>query len=237
MLPPEIPAPVVDRFWRGVVSENGRCHDHAIIPGGCVDVVYKQAGSRVRCLVFGTTTRMRFFRINPDATYVGTRFRPGMARHLLGDFPEELRDRHLEVQGSLGLTSDQVADAPTFSAHGALPARTIIGALRRREVVPTSLDQAIGHVQHNRDPWRVESLAAMCGVSTRQLEKTTVGLPPKLLMRILRAQAAITAMQRGPFGLLVDLAAALGYSDQAHMNRDVRVLTGTTPSHYRIALV
>lgn len=182
---------------------------------------------------------MRFFRINPDATYVGTRFRPGMARHLLGDFPEELRDRHLEVQGFLGLTPEQIAEAPTFSAQGGLLGRTIIGALRRREVVPTSLDQAIGHVQHNRDLWRVESLAAMCGISTRQLERTvkaTVGLPPKLLMRILRAQAAITAMQRGPFGLLVDLAATLGYSDQAHMNRDVQVLTGTTPSHYRIAL-
>ena len=98
------------------VPENGRCHDHAIIPGGYIDVVYEQAGSQVRCLVFGTTSRMRFVRISPDATSVGTRFRPGMARHLLDDSLEELRDPHLEVQGFLGLTPEQVADAPTFSA-------------------------------------------------------------------------------------------------------------------------
>lgn len=239
LAPPASLSSFIERFWRASVPENGRFREFVIIPDGCVDVVYEHTESHMRCLIFGTYTETRPFRITPEATYVGIRFRPGMARHLLDVPLEELRDRHVEVPGFLGLTPEQIAEAPTFSAQGGLLARTLIGALRRRDVVPTSLDRAIGHVQHHRDTWRVESLAAMSGFSARQLERTvkaTVGLPPKLLMRILRVQAAITVMQCGPQSPLVDLAAALGYSDQAHMNRDFRLLTGSTPSHYRAAL-
>ena len=63
-----------------------------------------------------------------------------------------------------------------------------------------------------------------------------IGLPPKHLLRILRVQSTIAAIHRAPLRSLVDVAAMLGYSDQAHMNRDFRLLTGNTPAQYQLAL-
>lgn len=231
--------PFVDRFWHAAAAEN-RCFQHyAMIPDGCVDVVYEELGHRIRCLVVGTNSRMQFFQITPDASYFGIRFRPGMARHFLDLTPYELTDRHLDVPAFLGLRPEEVAEVATFPAQSWLLEQALLKTLYRRDVKLTPLDQAIQQLEQNHGVGRVETLADMCGLSSRQVERTVmaaIGLPPKLLLRILRVQAAITAIHRAPQGSLVDLAAALGYSDQAHMNRDFRLLTRSTPSQYRIAL-
>jgi AraC-like DNA-binding protein len=240
LAPPANLSSFVDRFWQASVPENGPFHEFVIIPDGCVDVVYEQTGSQVRCLIFGTYSQTRPFRINPQATYVGMRFRPGMARHLLDLSPGELTDRHLEMPSFLGLEPEQVTEAATFSAQSELLARVVTSALSHQNAAPTPLDRAIEYVQQTRSMWHVTGLADLCGISQRQMErrvKTVTGLSPKLLMRILRVQAAISTMQTAPETRLIELAGDLGYSDQAHMNRDFRLLTGQTPFEYRTALI
>ncbi len=231
--------PFVDRFWHAAAAENNNFPQYAMIPDGCVDVVYEQLGPRVRCLVVGTNSRMQFFRITPDATYFGIRFRPGMARHFLEPAPIELTDRQLDVPAFLGLPPEEVAETATFPAQSLLVEQALERALSRCDASLSPLDRAIAQMQQDQGIARVETLADLCGLSPRQVQRTimaAVGLSPKLFMRILRVQAAITAIHQAPQGSLVDLAAALGYSDQAHMNRDFRLLTGNTPSQYRIAL-
>lgn len=240
LAPPFPLTPFVERFWHAAASENRNFEHYTIVPDGCVDVVYEVLSRQVRCLIFGTSSQTRLFHVTPDGNYLGIRFRPGMARHVLDLPPDELTDRHLELPKFLGLRPEEVVDAATFSAQSELLGHALIKTLHQQDVMPTPLDQAIDHVQRNQEIWRVETLADMCGLSLRQVErsvKAAVGLPPKLLMRILRIQAAIMALQRAPQGSLVDLAAALGYSDQAHMNRDFRLLTGSSPAQYRLALI
>lgn len=239
LAPARLLSPFVDRFWHAAAAENSAFQHYAIVPDGCVDVVYEELNHRVRCLVFGTTSRMQLFRIAPDAKYFGVRFRPGMARYFLDLRPSELIDRHLDVPAFLGFRPEQVAEAPTLPAKSAMLGQALMKILHRDDVKLSPLDRAIHHVQQNLGVGRVEILADMCGLSSRQVERTVfgaVGLSPKLLLRILRIQAAITAIHEAPQGSLADLAAALGYSDQAHMNRDFRLLTGRTPSQYRMAL-
>ncbi len=237
--PPTTLAPFVDRFWHAAAARNLNFRHYTIIPDGCVDVVYETLGHRVRCLLFGTSSHTRLFRITPEATYFGLRFRPGMARHVLDVPSDELTDRHLDLPIFLGLRPEEVAEAASFSAQSRLLGQTLVKTFHRYDVMPTPLDRAIDHVQQNLESWRVETLVDMCGLSLRQVErsvKNAVGLPPKLFMRILRVQAAIRALQRAPQDSLVDLAAFLGYSDQAHMNRDFRLLTDSTPAQYRLTL-
>jgi AraC-like DNA-binding protein len=76
----------------------------------------------------------------------------------------------------------------------------------------------------------VRRVASMVGLSERQLERLfnlRAGLAPKAFARILRVRRALISARRG--GSLAAAAAAHGFADQAHFNRDVRSLTGRAP--------
>jgi len=55
------------------------------------------------------------------------------------------------------------------------------------------------------------------------------GLAPKPLARILRLQRTLAALRAGRLPLAL-IAAHMGYADQAHMNREMKVLAGATPA-------
>jgi AraC-like DNA-binding protein len=79
---------------------------------------------------------------------------------------------------------------------------------------------------------RVEDLAGEVLLSPRQLRALTVaelGLSPKQLLRLFRFHAVIAALVRGPRALS-DVAAAVGYADQSHLDREFRQMTGCSPT-------
>lgn len=71
-------------------------------------------------------------------------------------------------------------------------------------------------------------MADRLGLNARQLHRRYLpvfGYGPWHLSRVLRLQRAL-----GARGTLAEVAHACGYADQAHLSREVRDLTGTTPS-------
>ena len=239
LTPPQSLVPFIERFWHGVVSATSPFRDFTIVPDGCVDVVYEQLGPHVRCFLFGTASHPHQFQFTPDAQYLGIRFRPGMGRHFLDLHPRELTDQHVELPAFLGVRPEELAEELGFLAQTELLTQRLSTTLHRLDITPTPLDQALRSVQQNHDVSRVDTLSELTGRSPRQIERAVmaqIGLPPKLLLRILRVQSAIAAIHRAPLRSLVDLAAMLSYSDQAHMNRDFRLLTGSTPAQYQLAL-
>ncbi len=82
--------------------------------------------------------------------------------------------------------------------------------------------------------WRLDALAAHCGLSARSLERRfrrEVGLGPKLLARILRFQRVFRSGQDGPSSWAM-LAVRAGYCDQAHLIRDFRLFSGGSPTRW-----
>jgi AraC-like DNA-binding protein len=78
----------------------------------------------------------------------------------------------------------------------------------------------------------IAALAAEVGWSRRHLAnrfRTQVGLPPKTIARIMRFEELVRRLPTAPSA---ETAAACGYYDQAHMNRDFREFAGTTPGEY-----
>lgn len=85
---------------------------------------------------------------------------------------------------------------------------------------------------------RVADLAERVGVSERALQRLVrhrLGLTPKWLLRRRRLQDAADRLHRGEEVDLADLAAVLGYADQAHFTRDFTEVTGMPPATYRDA--
>lgn len=79
----------------------------------------------------------------------------------------------------------------------------------------------------------IQALADEQHVSRRQLERDFghwIGTTPRHLSRVSRVQAVSRKAQAG--GSLADVAADVGFADQAHMSRVVRQVTGLTPRQF-----
>nr|WP_307871998.1 helix-turn-helix domain-containing protein [Actinoplanes palleronii] len=86
---------------------------------------------------------------------------------------------------------------------------------------------------------RVEDVAARLHVSTRTVQRLArryVGLPPLTMIRRRRLQEAAQQLRDDPGTSLAELAAQLGYADQAHLSSDFSTILGLTPSAYRSAV-
>lgn len=79
----------------------------------------------------------------------------------------------------------------------------------------------------------IDGVADEQHVSRRQLERDFnqwLGTSPRHLAQVARVQAVSRKAQTG--ASLADIAADVGFADQAHMSRVVRQLTGLTPRHF-----
>lgn len=80
---------------------------------------------------------------------------------------------------------------------------------------------------------RLPQVACDLDISERQLRRRfarSVGYGPRTLGRVHRLQQVLALNEQVPGTALVDLSFAAGYTDQAHMSREVRRLSGVTPS-------
>ncbi|MCA1655034.1 MAG: helix-turn-helix domain-containing protein [Pseudonocardiaceae bacterium] len=81
----------------------------------------------------------------------------------------------------------------------------------------------------------IGALAAEVGWSRRHLVnrfRAQVGLPPKTVARIVRFSELLRRLRTATRGQTAEIAAACGYYDQAHMNRDFREFAGTSPGEF-----
>jgi AraC-like DNA-binding protein len=81
---------------------------------------------------------------------------------------------------------------------------------------------------------RIAELVQQSGFSHRHLVarfREEVGMTPKSLARVLRFEHSLTLLRQTGTPL-ADVAAAAGYYDQAHLNRDFRALAGFAPGQF-----
>jgi AraC-like DNA-binding protein len=96
------------------------------------------------------------------------------------------------------------------------------------------INRVVDLVEEDDGPRRVTDLAAAVSLSTRALQRVVLhrtGLSPKWLIQRRRLQDAALALRRGDT-TIADVAAGLGYSDQAHLAREFKAVIGHTPSDY-----
>jgi AraC-like DNA-binding protein len=158
------------------------------------------------------------------------------AYQVLGVPMSDLARRTVALDDLLGGAASELAerlhDAPGWGERFTLLDSAL--AARAAERRPASPDVAWSwrrlHETGGRLP--IRELTEELGCSHRHLSarfREQVGMSPKAIARVLRFERAVDRLRRGS-GSLGEIARDCGYFDQAHMNRDVRRLAGTTPS-------
>lgn len=210
---------VVACLWEQRTPERRR---QRVIPDGCVDLIWVAAGE----LVFaGADTGPRVADLPAGTQVSGVRLRPGAAGAVLGIPASELCDRQTRAAEIWGERAARLEEAVALAAPGRRPG-LLADAVAARAAEPDLLVATAARLL-SRPGASVSGVATKLGFSERTLHRRTlaaVGYGPKLLARVARLRRLVAA---GDDALALRALAA-GYASQAHMNEDVRRLTGTT---------
>ena len=176
----------------------------------------------------------------------GVMFQPAAGGLLLDGPVSEVTDgaRELDDFAPFAGLGDEVRavmtpDPRSVSAHRR--GRELVEA-RLRAALPSDLDaeallvnRIVELVEAQSGPTTVDQLCQELSMSERSLQRLTarrLGLTPLWLIRRRRLHDASGRLRQQPASL-AELAAELGYSDQAHLSRDFRTATGMTPKQFR----
>ncbi len=126
------------------------------------------------------------------------------------------------------LLQEQLLELTTESSRMACLSRWISQRLTHRPVIEIPTLRALAEMR-----WRADSLADYLGLSSRGLRKkfkNQLGVGPKFWLQLHRFDALLGAdvSQMN----LAEVAAAFGYTDQAHMTSDFGRFAGRSPHNY-----
>jgi AraC-like DNA-binding protein len=186
--------------------------------------------------------------IRHDGHQVGIQLEltPSGARALLGAPAAALSGISVDLAGVLGPAGselqDRVRELPTWAGRFAVLDEILLrlvaghdGAARATSAVPAEVRHAWRRLVGTGGQVSVEQLASEVGWSRRHLTGrfvAEVGLPPKVLARVVRFERARDALAAGEHPTIAAVAAACGFADQSHLTRDFRELAGCSPTQW-----
>ncbi len=196
---------------------------HRVLPDRCGDVIVDQAGNGS---VVGVHDQPLLAALAPGTVLRGLRFRPEAVGRALGAEAASLRNETLDLGAVVGPARAR-----------ALTAALLDGALDEVHQWLTELRmdrRTTAAVHALATPSDVVAVADRVGLSTRQLRRLVladVGVGPKTLQRVSRFWRFMAMAERpGSTDGLALLAGIAGYTDQAHLTKEVRELSGLPPA-------
>jgi AraC-like DNA-binding protein len=248
--------PFVQSLWAsGTTAERGVTERELVLPTPVARVVLRLSddaplhvftdahdpvGRTVsRAVLGGARTRPYLRATSRPLRSVGAQLRPGAAELLTGIPAHELAERHTPLEDIFGRAAEELrerlsgidsAERQLDVFEDFLAARI---SARGRGVDPT-IARAIERLATSPD---VGAAVEESGFSHRKLIETfrrAVGLTPKVYCRLLRFQRALDHFAANPRARAIDVALDAGYSDQPHLNREFKDLTGLSPGEYRV---
>ncbi|XVV05042.1 AraC family transcriptional regulator [Actinosynnema sp. CA-248983] len=220
--PPDL-AGHVARYWL-VSWDYAEPYRQLIVPYPNVHLTFQDGRATVHGVSGGHQVKVLAGR----GHVVGVAFHPGAFRPFLGAPVSTITDRSIDASAVFGPdlpTDPNVEDVEEFlRAHLPTP--------------DPNADEAVAVVARiAAEPGitRVDALAADLGTGVRRLQRLFaehVGVGPKWVIRRYRLHEVTERLAAGAAVDWADLAADLGYADQAHFVRDFREMFGEPPTHY-----
>lgn len=244
--------PFVELFWARAAQPARAGLRERVLPSGRPHLALRLDGAGLRlyadehdrdgrlianAVVAGVRTRPYFKDAGEPSRSVGAVLRPGAARALFGCSAAALVDRHVALGELWGDEADRLLQRLAQTTDTAQQIELLQAALLRRlrpiRAVPAPIAEALAAVTADSD---IAALVRAGGCSHKHfvaLFRDAFGLPPKRYARVLRLQRALQSQTEDGWS---ERALDAGYSDQAHLQREFRALTGLTPQGWRRAL-
>lgn len=193
-----------------------------ILPDGCLDILW----SNDELVVAGPDTTAQFAPCAAGQRYTGLRFGPGIGPAVLGLPASELTDRRVPLTDIWPKTLvDEAAEQIHEGTDASRVLETLAARRLRRGDGPDPLMHTVATRLQAGDS--VTATAHAVNLSPRHLHRRALaafGYGPKTLARILRLGRALDLARDGvPYA---HVAATTGYTDQAHLSREVKALAG-----------
>lgn len=237
--PPQSLAPWIRRYWIPVWE----------VPDG--EVTEQKVLQYPVCLAITTPAYSRFVgparglsvtTLQGRSWGFGVMFAPATGAGLLGRAVSTLTDTWCELEGisaMAGLTPAiaelmvQGPDDPEVHRAARQLLEQRLAFLGEPDQESQLVNTVVSLVEDDPALMAVGQLCERVGLSERALQRLTarrLGLSPAWLIRRRRLHEAADRL-RGE-GRLAEVAAELGYADQAHFSRDFRTSTGLTPGQF-----
>lgn len=185
-----------------------------------------------RCFLAGQIDGPLLLRPKGPAKMLGIGFRPDGAARVLPQPMHELSRRFTPIEDLSKTLSSNLSRA----IESADPVAALQEALLSAEKTVHSADhlvaEAVRRIILARGAADLGALALDLGTSIRHLERrfsTKVGIPPKLFCRIQRFNNVFRGLGE-PSCDWIETALRCGYYDQAHLIRDCKDFSGSTPA-------
>ncbi len=126
----------------------------------------------------------------------------------------------------------QLVEASTDRERVALLADFLAAQLKSGYPRDMLVEESLVLIQQDISFITLKDLLERLGLSERQFEKRfrqTVGISPKLYIRIKRVNEAMRLIDTGSYERLTDVAHALNFYDQSHFIRDIRMFSDIAP--------
>jgi AraC-like DNA-binding protein len=173
---------------------------------------------------------------------VEIRLAPLAAGRLLGVPMDELANRVVALDDLLGRDADRLLErlyhAPGWAERFGLLDAALARRLEATRAPAAGVAWAWKRLNETHGTAPIAALADEVGWSRRHLAaqfRRQVGVPPKLLARILRFERVLERLRHAELGRWAEVAYDCGYYDQAHLNRDFRAFAGSTPTAFLAA--
>lgn len=233
---------LVERYWVPVWSLAEPSTQSTLQHPVCLVVV-----SDGYARLYGVARGRSSVTLEGDGWAVGTMLAPAAGRLVLGRSVAELTDTWVDLAEVLPAVEpharlvDQVRAAMAADPHAQASHLAAIALVEHWLATFLPVDEpgllvnrVVAWLREHPEVTRVAEVARAAGMSERSLQRLVehrIGLSPKWLIQRRRLHDAVQALKAGTTGL-ADMAAELGYTDQAHFTHDFRAVTGTTPGAY-----
>jgi AraC-like DNA-binding protein len=243
---------LVDRFWAVRWDlPPGTVHQQQVLthPGANVSIGHANGtpGQRepgpLEARLYGVARGLSTRVLAGQGWTVAALTRPGGLGAFITGSAAGLTDRVVPLAQALGTDEAallrQVTAEPDEAARVALLAAALEQAVDpERRTAALSVAEVARLAESDRTVRRLGDLCERSGLGQRTLQRMFLeyaGVPPTWVIRRYRLLEAAEAVREGKPVSWADIAAALGYADQAHLTRDFRAAIGQTPAAYASA--
>lgn len=237
-VPPKDLEPFVMDFWEYKVDAKLDYMPVQVFPSGCLVMRFNIRPDHVESVLYGPSLRNNMKGLfYHDWTIFGVAIHPQRAYHLLGLSLSELRDLRVHIDcfwpKQVRELEQRLWDSRNFDSRISMVADFL------RRIMRANLNPKADFLNAYQDLLRgaphaadIGYIAKSHGTSGRTLRRhflKYLGLGPKQTDRLIRVQNSMRTLCSDPSTSLAALSQRWGFSDQAHLSREFRALTGYTP--------